>query len=126
MLGSLGAALISLSVLTAVSVNPTNPVHTDARSANGLRAVLKSTITRANECVAEAVMSDPRFQGANDAAVNELIVDRIEMCKIEMQSMMAIFDNAYGDGTGEKFFMGQYLDELPAVVKGLTHRSDPQ
>jgi hypothetical protein len=34
--------------------------------------------------------------------------------------MIDAYDRFFGDGTGEAFFMGPYLDTLPAAVSQLT------
>jgi hypothetical protein len=42
-----------------------------------------------------------------------------------MRAMIDEYDRYFGDGMGEAFFMGPYLDVLPRVVnKSATDRSD--
>ena len=36
-----------------------------------------------------------------------------------MRSMMAVYDEYFGDGTGEAFFSGPYLDVLPTAISKL-------
>ena len=37
-------------------------------------------------------------------------------CLTPVRAMIAAYDRYYGDGTGEAFFMGPYLDVLPRAV----------
>ncbi len=37
-------------------------------------------------------------------------------CVTPVRAMIDAYDRYFGDGTGEAFFMGPYLDVLPAVV----------
>jgi len=47
------------------------------------------------------------------------IVASMPSCVAPVRAMIDAYDRYYGDGTGEAFFMGPYLDVLPkAVVEG--------
>jgi hypothetical protein len=49
-----------------------------------------------------------------------LIVASMSACVTPVRAMIDGYDRYYGDGTGEAFFMGPYLDLLPkAVVEGM-------
>jgi hypothetical protein len=77
-------------------------------------AAVQPFITRATECVARSVAADPR---ASDASkVGDLIVDSMPACADLMRSMIDTYDQYFGDGTGEAFFSGPYLDVLPKAV----------
>ena len=71
----------------------------------------------ATECIARTVSADPRFQAATSGTeFNNLIVESVPSCADDLRSMIDAYDRLYGDGAGETFFMGPYLDSLPAAV----------
>jgi hypothetical protein len=77
-------------------------------------AAVQPFITRATECVARSVAADPR---ASDASrLGDLIVDSMPTCADLMRSMIATYDRYFGEGSGEAFFSGPYLDVLPTAV----------
>jgi hypothetical protein len=49
----------------------------------------------------------------------------VPVCIAEVRAMIAAFDRYYGAGAGESFFMGPYLDVLPAAVNRRVHGSAP-
>lgn len=118
------AALIGVSLVTTVSLDNA-PASLDGRlahapasmSAQQKSAMLRRLIRSATDCVVRAVAADPRFQGSVAAAdVSTLIVESVESCADPMRAMIDAHDRLYGEGSGEAFFMGPYLDVLPATV----------
>ncbi len=77
-------------------------------------AAVQPFITRATECVARSVAADPRSSEANK--LGDLIVDSMPACADLLRSMIDTYDQYFGDGTGEAFFSGPYLDVLPTAV----------
>jgi hypothetical protein len=126
------AALVGLSLVSNVSFDPhlTTPtglaaLHSGGQmTANQKAAVLRPLIRSANDCVAHAVASNPRFHRTEQAAeVNELIVASMEACVDAMRAMISAHDRLFGEGSGEAFFMGPYLDVLPAAVQKLVNET---
>ena len=71
----------------------------------------------ATECVAKAVAADPRFGKRKSAGdFGDLIVDSMPPCAQQMRTMIDAYDRYFGEGSGEAFFMGPYLDLLPKAV----------
>jgi len=69
------------------------------------------------ECIARSIASDPRFRREDPAAnLGGLIVDAVPHCLKPVHAMIAAYDRYFGEGTGEEFFMGPYLDILPNIV----------
>lgn len=112
--------IVSASLLVSASVN------LDAIAANGTVAPLAmpkelkqskmvSTIMRANDCIANAVRTDPRVKGAED--LRDLIADAVRPCIEPLRTMITTYDQLFGEGEGEAFFMGPFLDELPRAVR---------
>lgn len=123
------AALVGLSLVSNVSFDPqlttpkgSAPVQSAQMSPRQKAAVLRPLIRSANDCVAHAVAADPRYHKADDPAeVNELIVDSMQTCITAMRAMIDAHDRLFGDGSGEAFFMGPYLDVLPEAVNKLVN-----
>jgi hypothetical protein len=79
------------------------------------RDVVQPYITRATECVLRSVASDPRSKNTSDFSV--LIVDSMHSCGDAVREMIDTYDEYYGDGSGEAFFSGPYLEVLPQAVR---------
>lgn len=78
-------------------------------------AIVQEFVNRATDCVVHAVESNS--QGPAEAAhVGELIVAAMPACVDPMRAMIDSFDRNFGDGAGETFFTGAYLDALPRAV----------
>jgi hypothetical protein len=114
-------ALLARSLLVPVAVDrsaswppPERGVTLPAERKNALMRPLVSTAT---ECIARTVSADPRFRILEGSAeINNLIVESVPSCADDLRSMIDTYDRLYGDGAGETFFMGPYLDGLPAAV----------
>ena len=48
--------------------------------------------------------------------IGDLIVASMPSCITPVRAMIDAYDRYYGEGTGEAFFMGPYLDVLPNAV----------
>ncbi len=111
------APLFGTALVLAVATEPLD----DANGAVNLSTQQKSAATEplvrsATECIVRAVVADPRY-GANPAAeLGDLIVASMPSCVTPVRAMIDAYDRYYGDGTGEAFFMGPYLDVLPKAV----------
>ena len=77
-------------------------------------AAVQPFITRATGCVARTVAADPR--AADASLLGDLIVDSMPGCADLMRSMIDTYDQYFGEGTGEAFFSGPYLDVLPTAI----------
>jgi hypothetical protein len=73
-------------------------------------------IRSATECIVRAVVANPRYGGEPIVAVGDLIVASMPSCVTPVRAMIDAYDRYYGQGTGEAFFMGPYLDVLPTAV----------
>jgi len=115
-----GAALI-LSVATGPTVEPNRSI--DNMSVGQKNAALQRFVRIATDCIARTVASDPRFRAIAD--LGDLIVDSMPTCRGPVRTMIDAYDRYFGDGTGEDFFMGPYLDLLPtAVTKWVTDHTE--
>lgn len=110
-----GAALV-VSVATGFVAAPEGMISTTARQKS---AAMEPLISSATECIARAVAADPRFASTPPAKLGDLIVNSIPTCIRPVRAMIDGYDRYFGDGTGETFFMGPYLDTLPTAVSNL-------
>jgi hypothetical protein len=116
-LGSLlGLSLIvNVSVESGIQSAPGNA--TNGLSAPQRNAVMLPLVRTATECILRAVAADPRIHASLEAAdVRDLIVASMPSCADPMRAMIEAHDRLYGEGSGETFFMGPYLDMLPVTV----------
>ncbi len=116
-------ALAGFTLLVFVATNPgalapdTGSTSPDM-TAHEKRAVIRPLVKSTTDCVARTVAADPRLGKAN---VTDLIVDSFKFCGDPVRALIDAHDRFYGAGTGEQFFMGPYLDALPAAVTSIVH-----
>jgi hypothetical protein len=79
-------------------------------------AEIKPLVSSATDCIARTVSADPRLPLLEAPQVNDLIVASMPKCVNALRSMIDSYDTLYGEGAGEKFFMGPYLDGLPDAI----------
>jgi hypothetical protein len=118
------AALVATSLVVPISIDRSAlaaPVDRSAiSSSQQKRAAVAPLISTATECIARSVSADPRFPTiSNPVEVNDLIVESMPFCVEAVRSMIDAYDRLFGEGAGESFFMGPYLDALPAAVHNL-------
>jgi len=113
------APLLGTALVIAVATDPlTDSTAKSVPSAHERAAATEPLVRSATECIVRAVIADPRY--ARPAVqLGDLIVDSMPSCLTSVRAMIDAYDRYYGDGAGEAFFMGPYLDVLPkAVVAG--------
>ena len=113
-LAQLAAATLTVGV--AMSPGIEAPVrHLSLQQKNAATQVYVRPVT---DCIARNVVSDGRFRKDDPAAnLGDLIVDAVPKCLDPVHAMIAAYDRYFGDGSGEEFFMGPYLDVLPTAVE---------
>jgi hypothetical protein len=83
-------------------------------------AALQALMRSATDCIARNVATHPRFRKeAPNSNLDDIIVASVPNCVAPLRAMIDAHDRFFGDGTGEAFFMGPYLDTLPATVSPL-------
>ena len=127
------AALLALPLVTTVALDP-QLLHSPGKALDSeteytlpqKEAMMRALVRSATACVAHAVSVNPRFaQTAKPGDLNELIVDSITPCAGPIRNMIEAHDRLFGRGSGEAFFMGPYLDVLPATVARIVGTSAP-
>jgi hypothetical protein len=113
------APFVGLSLLVSVSTGPiTDPATPGVTmSTQQKNAAIQPFVRTATDCIAQSVTADPRYADRKVAAdLGDLIVDSMPTCAEPMRAMIDAYDRYFGDGTGEAFFMGPYLDVLPTAI----------
>jgi hypothetical protein len=114
-------SLFGLSLVMNVSLDTATPSANPAAwmqmSVRQKDAALLPLVRRATECIVRKVSVDPRYSAElRPDEFNDLIVDSISGCARPVRAMIDAHDRMYGDGSGEAFLLGPYLDVLPSAV----------
>jgi hypothetical protein len=119
------AALLSLSLAVNVTYEPEDlapnsyPRALSQMSPQQKFASLRPLVRSATNCVVRTIEADPRLKSTTPTDMNELIVASMAPCADAMRSMIEAHDRLFGEGSGEAFFMGPYLEGLPLTVNKL-------
>jgi hypothetical protein len=108
-------AVMALVVTVATGPGAELPAPITPMSAQQKSAAMQPLVRSATECIANSVANDPR-SGADRTNLGDLIVDSMPGCVTPVRAMIDAYDRFYGNGTGEAFFTGPYLDILPRAV----------
>lgn len=110
------APLAAAALVVATATGPTaEPRLSPNLSMEQKSAAMQPLMRSATECIARAVSANPRF-GQRNSELGDLIVASMSGCTAQVRAMIEAYDRYFGDGEGEAFFMGPYLDVLPAAV----------
>jgi methionine aminopeptidase len=110
------APLAAATLVVATATGPTaEPRLLPNLSMEQKSAAMQPLMRSATECIARAVSANPRF-GQRNADLGDLIVASMSGCTAQVRAMIEAYDRYFGNGEGEAFFMGPYLDVLPAAV----------
>ena len=117
-LAKLAVATVTMSVAMGPAVEaPVRHLSFQQRS-----AATQPYVRPVTECIASRVAANAKFRKEEPTAnLGDLIVEAVPQCLEPVRAMIAAYDQYFGEGSGEEFFMGPYLDVLPgAVTKRLT------
>jgi hypothetical protein len=111
------APLFGTALVVAVATGPLNdPTAAANQSAQQKSAATRPLVRSATECIIRAVVADHRYPVSAPNELGDLIVASMPSCVAPVRAMIDAYDRYYGEGTGEAFFMGPYLDVLPQAV----------
>jgi hypothetical protein len=116
------AAVFGLYFILNTAVEPYQPaLEPDAAriqmSVQQKNAVIQPLMRSATDCIVRVVSGNPKFRAdMPPGEINELIVASMEGCVEQMRAMIDAHDQLFGEGSGEAFFMGPYLEILPRAV----------
>ena len=104
-------------MVIAVATGPLDdPMGLDRLSPRQKSTATETLVRSATDCIVHAVFADPRYNATGTAALGDLIVASMPSCVTPVRAMIDAYDQYYGEGSGEAFFMGPYLDALPKLV----------
>jgi hypothetical protein len=115
------APLFATGLVISVATGPVDtPLASVNMSPQQRSAATQPLVRSATDCIVHAVESNPRY-GAKPAAqlgneLGEIIVASMPACVAPVRAMIDAYDQYYGEGSGQAFFMGPYLDVLPQAV----------
>ena len=117
-LSKLAAAALLVSAAAGPTIEPDGAnVRLSLQQKN---AAVQALMRSATECIARNVAAHPRFcKRTPHNELGDIIVASVPNCVGPVRAMIDAYDRFFGDGTGEAFFMGPYLDALPAAVSTL-------
>jgi hypothetical protein len=111
-LTSLFGTVLTVAVATGPFEASSGPTTLTAQQKMAATAPL---VRSATECIVRAVVADPRY-GTEASKLGDLIVASMPACVTPVRAMIDAYDRYFGQGSGEAFFMGPYLDVLPKAV----------
>jgi hypothetical protein len=110
------APLFGASLVVTVATGPIDdPMGAAHLSDQEKSAATEPLVRSATDCLVHAVVADPRY-GKAATQLGDLIVASMPVCVAPVRAMIEAYDEYYGEGSGETFFMGPYLDLLPKLV----------
>jgi hypothetical protein len=111
------AQFVAATLTIAVAMAPTVNAPIEHLSLHQKNTATQAYVRPATHCITSHVLSDPRFK-PNDPAANlgDIIVAAVPKCVGSVRAMIAAYDRYFGEGAGEEFFMGPYLDVLPNIL----------
>ena len=112
-LASLFGAALTIAVAAAPYDDTAGPATLTAQQKMAATAPL---VQSATECIVRAVVANPHYGSGPAVALGDLIVASMPSCVTPVRAMIDAYDRYFGEGTGEAFFMGPYLDVLPRMV----------
>src|SRR5215510_5397979 len=102
-----GVSMVTLAAAAPMSDRPDDVKLSKAEKA----AAVQRVINHATDCVVREIRA-----AKSTANLGDQIVAVMPVCAETMRTMIESFDSAYGEGSGETFFSGSFLDLLPQVV----------
>ena len=109
--------LAAASLVVAIATGPDVETPVRQLSMQQKNAATQAYVRSATDCIARSVSTDTRFRHEDPAnKLADMIVDAMPKCLAPVHAMIDAYDHYFGDGAGEEFFMGPYLDVLPGVL----------
>ena len=109
--------LAAAGLVLAVATGPEVETPVRQLSMQQKNAATQVYVRSATDCIARSVSADARFRRDDPASkLGDLIVDAMPNCLAPVHAMIDAYDHYFGEGAGEEFFMGPYLDVLPGVL----------
>ena len=114
-------SIVGLSIIVSASLETRPSIDTEppppALSVRQRDAALLPLVQRATECILHGIAAGPReLDHARAEEIDGLIVEAMFGCRRQLRAVVNAHDRMYGDGSGEAFVRGPFMDVLPAAV----------
>lgn len=117
------APLFGAALIVAVAADPLHDATGYANLSMPEKVAATEPLVRsATQCIVHAVAKSPHRANAQ---IGDLIVNSMSACLTSVRAMIDAYDRYYGEGAGEAFFMGPYLDVLPKAVAAGAGNASP-
>jgi hypothetical protein len=111
------APLFGTAMVIAVATGPLDdPMGLTHLSPREKSAATQTLVRSATDCIVHAVFADAHYSASDSGKLGDLIVASMPSCVTPVRAMIDVYDQYYGEGSGEAFFMGPYLDSLPKLI----------
>lgn len=119
-------SVFGLSLALTVSLQSPLPqaeagARLPALSVHTREAQLLPYVQKATACILHRAGARVHVELPGDA-LNALIARSMRACAGPLRAMVGAHDRLHGEGSGENFLLGPYLDVLPAAVLREVHR----
>ncbi len=112
-----GLTLIVTASIDGNAISPQGATAPMQMSLQQKNAALRPLLRTATDCIVRTVGADPRLPDSlKGGDIRDLIVNSMSSCVGPVRAMIDTYDQLFGEGSGEAFFMGPYLDVLPTAV----------
>src|SRR5271169_5689744 len=99
LLAPVAGAVLAIGIATGPAVEPqASDAYMTSQQKN---AAVQPLVRSATDCIARAVMADPRFGKIVLSALGDLIVDSIPTCVRPVRAMIDGYDRYFGEGAGQ-------------------------
>jgi hypothetical protein len=106
-----------MGLVAGIAVVLAAATTTSARERSELE---KAAVKAATDCVAAAALNNSNIvklhQQDRLKEVTDWIVLKSDACDNPLRAMRVLHDRIYGEGTGRRFLLGDYLSDLPRAV----------
>lgn len=70
--------------------------------------------SKTTECVVKEAL---KFSKRRNIDLADVLIDKRSPCAAIVRELVTAVDEVYGEGEGDKYLMGYYLDELPQIIE---------
>lgn len=109
-------AALTLQIFVLAGAVPVAPAYKGGLLPGQKSVATQRLVDSATECIISAVKKAADNGRPISAQLGELITIAMPGCAERMRAMIESYDDSYGAGSGEAFFVGPYLDKLPIAV----------
>jgi hypothetical protein len=107
---------LAVQLVVLAVAGPIAPTYKGSLLPGQKSVATQRLVESATDCIARAVAKASDSHRPVSEQLGELITGAMPGCADRMRAMIESYDDSYGAGSGEAFFVGPYLDALPTAV----------